>query len=48
MLPLGFWLRRTAFYRVGVVLPGSAAIAALALVWLVERSTDRIILGWGA
>lgn len=48
VLPLGLWLRRTAFYRVGVVLPGSAAIAALALVWLVERSTDRIILGWGA
>lgn len=47
VLPLGFVLRRTAFYRAGVVLPGSAAIAAMALVWLAERSTDRIILGWG-
>lgn len=47
VLPLGFLLRRTAFYRVGVVLPGSVAIAAMALVWLVERSTDRVILGWG-
>lgn len=47
VLPLGFVLRRTAFYRAGVVLPGSVAIAAMALVWFAERSTDRIILGWG-
>lgn len=47
VLPLSFWLRRTAFYRMAVVLPGSAVIAALALVWFVERATDRVILGWG-
>ncbi len=47
VLPLCFALRRTAFYRLGVVLPGSLAIGLMALVWLVERSTDRVILGWG-
>lgn len=47
VLPLGFWLRRTSLYRMGVVLPGSIAIATMAWVWLVERSTDRVILGWG-
>lgn len=47
VLPLGFVLRRTTLYRMGVVLPGSAAIAAMALVWFIERSTDRVILGWG-
>ena len=47
VLPLCFALRRTAFYRLGVVLPGSVAIGLMAWVWLVERSTDRVILGWG-
>ena len=47
VLPLCFALRRTAFYRLGVVLPGSLAIGLMALVWLVERCTDRVILGWG-
>ena len=47
VLPLACALRRTTFYRMGVVLPGSAAIAGMALVWLIERSTDRVILGWG-
>lgn len=47
VLPVAFALRRTAIYRWGVVLPGSLAIGLLAGVWLIERSTDRIILGWG-
>lgn len=47
VLPLCFALRRTAFYRLGVVLPGSVAIGLMAWVWLIERSTDRVILGWG-
>lgn len=47
VLPLCFALRRTRFYRWGVVLPGSLAIAAMAGVWLIERSTGRLILGWG-
>ncbi|MDD2545053.1 MAG: HupE/UreJ family protein [Burkholderiaceae bacterium] len=36
-LPLAWWLRRTAFYRWGVVAGGSLAIAVIATVWLVER-----------
>lgn len=47
MLPVIFVLRRTAFYRHAVVLPGSVAIGLLALVWLLERSLDTVILGWG-
>ena len=47
VLPLGFALRRTRFYRRWVVLPGSVAIGAMALVWFTERSLDIVILGWG-
>jgi HupE / UreJ protein len=44
-LPLAFALRRTAFYRRGVVLGGSLLIATLALVWFVERAFDLTLLG---
>jgi HupE / UreJ protein len=47
VLPLSFALRRTRFYRRWVVLPGSVAIGAMALVWFTERSLDTVILGWG-
>lgn len=46
VLPVCFVLRRTAFYRWGVVLPGSVLIGLLAAVWLAERSLDTVILGW--
>jgi HupE / UreJ protein len=39
-LPLAFALRRTAFYRRGVLTGGSLLIAALAAVWLAERVFD--------
>lgn len=39
-LPLAFWLRGTAFYRVGILTLGSLAIAALAAWWFVQRAFD--------
>jgi hypothetical protein len=36
-LPLAFWLRRTAFYRRGVLVAGSLLIALIAGTWLAER-----------
>ncbi len=39
-LPLAFGLRRTAFYRVGVLTLGSLAIAAIAAWWFVQRAFD--------
>jgi HupE / UreJ protein len=37
IMPLAYLVRATAFYRRGVMPWGSSAIAALALVWLVQR-----------
>ena len=37
-LPLAFWLRGTAFYRVGVLKGGSSIVALLATWWLVQRA----------
>jgi hypothetical protein len=39
-LPVAFALRSTTFYRRGVLRIGSAAIAILALIWLLERAFD--------
>jgi hypothetical protein len=39
-LPVAFALRKTAFYRRFVLVGGSAAIAAVASLWLVERAFD--------
>jgi hypothetical protein len=39
-LPLAFSLRRSGFYRRAVMAGGSAAIALIAAVWLVERAFD--------
>ncbi len=39
-LPLAYALRRTAFYRRGVLLFGSVLTLVLALVWLAERALD--------
>jgi hypothetical protein len=44
VLPVAFALRRTSAYRWAVVAPASAAIAVLALLWLIERSMDRVII----
>lgn len=39
-LPIAFMLRRSSFYRRIVLLGGSAAIALLAFLWLLERALD--------
>lgn len=39
VMPLAYALRATRFYRRGVMPWGSAAISALALVWLVQRAS---------
>jgi hypothetical protein len=39
VMPVAFALRATAFYRRTIMRWGSSAIAALALVWLVQRAT---------
>jgi hypothetical protein len=39
-LPLAFWLRRTVFYRVGVLQVGSIVIAILASWWFLQRAFD--------
>jgi len=36
-MPVAYLLRATSFYRRGVMPWGSSAIAALALVWFVQR-----------
>lgn len=44
--PLAFGLRFTAFYRRGVLRVGSAVIAALALIWLLERAFNLRLLAF--
>ncbi len=39
-LPFAFALRSTWFYRTMIFSAGSAAIAAVALMWLAERALD--------
>lgn len=39
-LPVAFLLRRTAFYRRGILVGGSVAIVFLAGLWLIERAFD--------
>jgi len=43
-LPLAYLLRRTRFYRRGVLFAGSLLIAALAAAWFVERAFDVKLL----
>jgi hypothetical protein len=38
VMPVAYVLRATVFYRRAVMPWGSSAIAALALVWLVQRA----------
>jgi hypothetical protein len=44
-LPVAFALRRTLFYRRGVLTVGSLALAALGVVWLAERALSLRLLG---
>ncbi|MEY2860474.1 MAG: hypothetical protein RL392_932 [Pseudomonadota bacterium] len=45
-LPLAYLLRRTTFYRRGVLVGGSVLTMVLALVWLAERALDlKLITG---
>ena len=39
-LPLAWWLRASRFYRAVILGGGSAGVAVVALVWLVERAFD--------
>ena len=39
-LPVAFWLRKTKFYRVGVLRVGSVIVALLATWWLLQRLFD--------
>jgi HupE / UreJ protein len=41
VMPIIYGLRAGAFYRRAVMPWGSAAIAALALVWLIQRATQN-------
>ena len=43
-LPAAFWLRGTWLYRRMLLLGGSALIALVAAIWLVERSFDLRLL----
>jgi uncharacterized membrane protein YqjE len=43
-LPVAYALRDTKFYRRGVVVAGSLAVAAVAAVWLVERALNVELL----
>lgn len=46
-LPLAWWLRKGLFYRRVIMLGGSAAIALVAAVWLLERALDLHLPLWG-
>jgi HupE / UreJ protein len=44
LMPIALVLRDTRFYRLGLVKPGSVAVAAMASVWLPERSLGLTII----
>jgi hypothetical protein len=44
LMPIALVLRDTRFYRQGVVKLGSVAVAAMASVWLLERSLGLTII----
>lgn len=44
-IPLAYLLRQTAFYRVVVLQLGSILIAMIALLWMIERLFDVVIIG---
>ena len=48
VMPLAFLLRRTRFYRDGVLRWGSVIIITLATGWLIQRAFDVLIPGFSA
>jgi HupE / UreJ protein len=48
IMPLAFLVRRTRFYRDGVLRWGSVIIVALATGWLIQRAFDVLIPGFSA
>jgi hypothetical protein len=48
IMPVAFLLRRTRFYRDGVLRWGSVIIIALATGWLIQRAFDVLIPGFSA
>ena len=44
-LPVAYWLRGTMLYQRVLVGGGSAAIALVALLWLVQRAFDLRLIG---
>lgn len=46
VVPLAFLGRHSRIYRRGVLLPGSALVAAIGTVWLVERAFILKLLPW--
>ncbi len=44
-VPIAFRLRRTSFYRIGVVRGGSFLVALIATAWFIERAWDVKLLG---
>jgi hypothetical protein len=48
VMPLAFLLRRTRFYRDGVLRWGSVVIISLATGWLIQRAFDVLIPGFSA
>jgi hypothetical protein len=48
VMPLAFLMRRTRFYRDGVLRWGSVTIIALATGWLIQRAFDVLIPGFSA
>jgi hypothetical protein len=40
LVPLAYAVRRSRFYRRVIFVPGSAVIAAVALIWMLERGFD--------
>ncbi len=45
LFPIAFPLRTTGFYRWGILRGGSALIAVIALLWLIERAANVEIIG---
>ena len=47
-IPIAYALRNRALYRRGILRGGSTVIAAVSLVWLIERACNVTLFGWFA
>jgi len=45
-IPIAYALRNRALYRRGILRGGSTVIAAVSLVWLIERACNVTVFGW--